>query len=487
MSSQKLQGATRQLTAALLGSLLGLLPLNSMASTLPAPISQALRASGIQSQALSIAAIPLNGPGQATFINADQAMNPASTMKLITTYAALELLQPNYQWTTALHTDGSIRNGVLQGNLYLKGGGDPALTMERLWLLLRELRNQGVQQIQGDLVLENSYFRMPRETPFDDDGSNPYKPYLVGPDALLINFKSIRVVATAGSEGVRVSIEPPNDYIHISNQARLAAGGRCSAGLHFSLSKRPSNEADLVVSGNLGQGCSQETNIAALDHATYAAGSVRALWRELGGSFQGGNRMGNTPSSARLLASSQSPDLTSVIRDINKYSNNTMARQLFLSIGARYRMPGDTDDAASAWRVINQWLRGKGIRISSLVMENGSGLSRRERITAREMATILQHAWHSPYAAELIASLPLPAMDGTLRKRMRDTPVAGNAHLKTGTLSNVRALAGFSRDSAGNSWALVTILNHPNAGGKSAILDQIVQTLYRQPAGLSAR
>ena len=119
-------------------------------------------------------------------------------------------------------------------------------------------------------------------------------------------------------------------------------------------------------------------------------------------------------------------------------------------------------------------------------MENGSGLSRRERISAREMAAMLHAAWKSPYAAEFISSMPLAAMDGTLRKRMRNTPLAGNAHLKTGTLNNVRALAGYSRDAQGHTWAVVAILNHPRPWGASAILDQVLLELHLQPASLSA-
>lgn len=476
-------GGIRQLG---LGLLLSALSLPLLAGALPPAVEKSLRASGISQQSLSVAALPLDGPGKATFINADQPMNPASTMKLVTTYAALELLKPNYRWQTQLLTDGRISNGILDGNLYLRGGGDPSLTMERLWLLLRELRNAGVKEIKGQLVLENSYFRMPQDTPFNDDGDDPAKPYLVGPDALLINFKAVRALARADSNGVQVRIEPPNSYLHIENRARVVPGA-CRGGVQFTVRPRPTGEADLVVTGQLGTGCQQERNIAALDHLTYAAGVVRALWGEMGGTIYGGNQMGNTPGKARLLASSESPDLVSVIRDINKWSNNTMARQLFLTIGAEFRQAGDRDDAASAWRTISRWLNGKGIRSASLVMENGSGLSRRERISARELASILQSAWHSPYAAEFIASLPVPAVDGTLRKRLKDTPVAGNAHLKTGTLNNVRALAGFSRDSQGNSWAVVTILNDSRAYGKSVILDQLIEDLYRQPGGLSAR
>jgi D-alanyl-D-alanine carboxypeptidase/D-alanyl-D-alanine-endopeptidase (penicillin-binding protein 4) len=187
------------------------------------------------------------------------------------------------------------------------------------------------------------------------------------------------------------------------------------------------------------------------------------------------------PSNARLLARAYSPDLVEIIRDINKYSNNTMARQLFLSLGAQFRDPADQDDGKAAQRVIRGWLARKGITAPHLVMENGSGLSRAERVSAREMAKLLEAAWQSPYAAEFMSSLPLVAMDGTMRRRLHKTPLVGQARIKTGTLNNVRAIAGYSRDSNGNSWAVVAILNDPRPWGASSILDQVLIDLYRQP------
>ena len=486
----KVQKICRPLRLLCLAGLLlpATLPLPASAATLPPRVEQALKAGKLNSDALSLAVIPLTGPGSASYFNADVSVNPASTMKLVTTYAALELLGPTHQWKTAFYTDGPLRNGVLQGNLYLKGGGDPKLTMERLWLLLRDLRNAGVQQVQGDLVLERSHFRTDGQTPFDDDGGDSSKPYLVEPDALMVNLKTLRLIVRGEARGAAVQVEPPIPYISIDNRVKVTAASACPGWPQVTYNFQPQADGSLnvVASGQIPEGCSGQRYLSLLDHPAFTGGTVRALWSELGGTITGRDRLGATPGNSRLLAQAWSPDVVEVIRDINKYSNNTMARQLFLSIGARHRLPGDGDDAAAAYRAIDQWLGRKGIRAPNLVIENGSGLSRRERITAREMAAMLHAAWKSPYAAEFVSSLPLAAMDGTLRKRMRNTPLAGNAHLKTGTLNNVRALAGFSRDAQGHTWAVVAILNHPRPWGASAILDQVVQELYRQPDILSA-
>lgn len=469
---------------AIAGLLLPLaLPLHAAVnSSLPVKVQQSLKASKISNQSLSVVTLPLTGPGTSTFFNADVSVNPASTMKLVTTFAALELLGPTHQWKTEFYTDGPLKDGVLHGNLFLKGGGDPKLNMERLWLLLRDLRANGVQQISGDLVLDRSHFNQPALPTFNDDGGDSNKPYLVTPDALLVNLKALRFVARTDGGKVHIAVEPPIAEIRIDNRVKALPAGKCPG--WPDVRYNPVKQFDgttVIVSGKLTEGCSAQTYLSLLDHPGYAAGTVRAIWQELGGKILGKDRLADVPKNARLLARAFSPDLVEIIRDINKYSNNTMARQLFLSLGAQFRNEADGDDAKAAQRVIRGWLARKGITAPHLVIENGSGLSRDERVSARELAQLLQAAWKSPYAAEFISSMPLVAMDGTMRKRLHRTALVGEAHIKTGTLNNVRAIAGYSRDRNGNSWAVVAILNDPRPWGASSILDQILIDLYRQP------
>jgi D-alanyl-D-alanine carboxypeptidase/D-alanyl-D-alanine-endopeptidase (penicillin-binding protein 4) len=448
---------------------------------LPPKVQQALRASKLDDNALSLVMIPLSGAGTPTVYNADVSVNPASTMKLVSTYAALELLGPTYQWKTEFYTDGKLDSGVLNGNLYLKGGGDPKLNMEKLWLLMRDLRANGVRQITGDLVLDRSYFNQPQLPDFNDDGGDDNKPFLVKPDALMINLKAMRFIARNDGGKVTVAVEPPIATIRIDNQVKAIPGSKCGGEVRYN----PVPQADgisVVVSGQLGDGCNSQTYLSLLDHPEYAAGAVRAIWTELGGSIQGRDRQGLVPKNASLLARAFSPDLAEIIRDINKYSNNTMAQQLFLSIGAQYRSDADGDDSKAAQRMIRQWLAKKGITAPHLVMENGSGLSRAERVSAREMAMMLQSAWQGPYQAEFMSSMPLVGMDGTMRKRLKRTALAGEGHIKTGTLNTVRAIAGYSRDDNGVTWAVVAILNDPRPWGASSVLDQVLLDLYRQPA-----
>ncbi|WP_213877754.1 D-alanyl-D-alanine carboxypeptidase/D-alanyl-D-alanine-endopeptidase [Pseudomonas sp. dw_358] len=453
-------------------------PINT---SLPPKVQEALRASKLEDNALSLVMLPLTGPGTPTVFNADVSVNPASTMKLVTTFSSLELLGPNYQWKTEFYTDGTLSDGILHGNLYLKGGGDPKLNMEKLWLLLRDLRANGVTQVTGDLVLDRSYFVLPVLPEFNDDGGDDNAPFLVRPDSLMINLKALRFVARNDSGKVLVAVEPPIATIHVDNQVKPLASKDCSGDVHYNPVTQPDGSVSVVVSGELGEGCSSQTYLSLLDHPAYAAGAVRAIWSELGGSIEGADRLATVPADARLLARAFSPDLAEIIRDINKYSNNTMAQQLFLSLGEKFRTDVDTDDAKAAQRVIRQWMAQKGISSSHLVLENGSGLSRGERVSAREMAGLLQAAWKSPYQAEFMSSLPIVGTDGTMRKRLKNTAMAGEGHVKTGTLNTVRAIAGFSRDSNGNTWAVVAILNDPKPWGASSVLDQVLMSLYPQP------
>lgn len=354
--------------------------------------------------------------------------------------------------------------------------------MEKLWLLLRDLRANGVQTVTGDLILDRSHFVQPSLPIFDDDGNDKNKPFLVGPDSLLVNLKALRFIARNDNGKVNVVVEPPIATVRVDNRIQALPKAKCPG--WPDIRYNPIEDAEgvtVVVTGKLAAGCSGQTYLSLLDHQRYAAGAVRAIWNELGGSILGNDRVAPVPKEARMIARAYSPDLVEIIRDINKYSNNTMARQLFLSLGAEFRNEADADDSMAAQRVIRQWLAKKGLISPHLVIENGSGLSRAERVSARELASLLQAAWQSPYAAEFISSMPLAAVDGTMRKRLRNTGVAGKAHIKTGTLNTVRAIAGYSRDNDGNTWAVVAILNHPRPWGASSVLDQVLVSLYNRP------
>lgn len=212
-------------------------------TALPPKVQLALKANKLQDTALSLVMLPLNGPGTPTVFNADVSVNPASTMKLVTTYAALELLGPTFQWKTEFYTDGTLSNGVLNGNLYLKGGGDPKLNMEKLWLLMRDLRANGVRTVTGDLVLDRSHFVQPNLPQFNDDGGDVNKPFLVKPDSLLVNLKALRFVARNDGGKVTVAVEPPIASIRIDNQVKAVASKQCTGDVRYNPVANPTGSA----------------------------------------------------------------------------------------------------------------------------------------------------------------------------------------------------------------------------------------------------
>jgi D-alanyl-D-alanine carboxypeptidase/D-alanyl-D-alanine-endopeptidase (penicillin-binding protein 4) len=462
--------------------LAALLFATAASAQLPEPVARALAKAAIPESAAAFYVQEIGAERPALAANAERAMNPASTIKLLTTYAALELLGPAYRWSTEAWAGGSLRDGVLAGDLVLRGRGDPKLTLENFWLLLRDLRARGVRDIRGDLVLDRSFFAAGEFDPgrFDDQ---PTRPYNTGPDALLINFKAIRLHFIPDTEArtVRVLAEPPLPQVQVVNQLSLDATGACGDWVgKLKLDARgDSNSARLAFGGAFPASCGERVrNFSVLGHTQYALALFRELWREQGGTLSGTVRDGTAPPEARLVTTLQSPGLSEIVRDINKFSNNVMARQLYFTLGAEAAgAPASSDKSG---RVIRQWLAGKGLSFPELALENGSGLSRVERISARNLGELLIAAFRSAVMPELMASLPVAAVDGTLKKRFAGADVAGQAHIKTGSLAGVRAIAGYVLDARGRRVAVVFIVNHANAGNAQIVQDAFLRWVHQR-------
>jgi len=450
-------------------------------AAIPAAVGQALAAAGIPESSVGLYVHDVSAQQPVVTHGADRVMNPASTMKLVTTYAALELLGPAHTWVTEVYAAGPIQNDVLSGNLAIKGYGDPKLTLENFWLLLRSLRARGVREIRGDVILDRSYFVADDYDPGRFDGE-PIRPYNTGPDALLVNFKAITVqfVPDPEARNVRLVVEPLIEPVQVVNNVALSEGscGDWAGRLKFDAQGTP-DQIRLVISGPYARECGERArSFSLLGHRQYAAALFFHLWKELGGSLSGTVRDGLVPAGARLITTSRSPAVSDVVRDINKYSNNVMARQVFLTLGALGGgVPGTLDKSRAT---IRQWLTQKGVSMPELAMENGSGLSRIERMSARGMGEMLLEAFRSPVMPELISSMPIVAADGTMRKRLSNADVAGQAHIKGGTLAGVRAIAGYVLDARGRRTVVVFIVNHANAGNAQAAQDALLRWVYRR-------
>jgi D-alanyl-D-alanine carboxypeptidase/D-alanyl-D-alanine-endopeptidase (penicillin-binding protein 4) len=426
----------------------------ALPATVPASVTQAMTAQHLPSSSLSFVILdPETGRVVASH-DPDTPRSPASTIKAVTTFAALDMLGPTYSWQTKALTLG--------GDLYLQGGGDPYITLERWWNFVQNVRAQGLRSIRGDIVIDDTAFSLPEEDPGAFDG-RPNRSYNVVPDALMVNFQSIdfRLAADEETHEVDVVANPLPVNLEIENHIRYTAG-RCSAAAGRVEFKIASPQWDRVVfTGTLSPHCTERTFARVLlKPASYAFGTFVELWRQSGGEFTGKMRVGSTPADAKLLYSYDSLSLAEIVRLTNKHSSNLMARHLLLTLGKeRYGEPATLEKGAAA---IGDWARERGFDLSNVDIDNGSGLSRSTHISVLQMAKILSAALHSPFAPEFLASLPLAGMDGTLRSRMKGAPL-GSVRLKTGHLDGVSGVAGYVKTPAGKPFVLVSLVNNPRA------------------------
>lgn len=413
--------------------------------------------------------------------NADVPRNPASVIKLVTTFAALEALGPTYQWRTEAYADGRINDGILEGDLILKGYGDPYLLTERLWLLQRELRRQGIHQINGDLVIDNTWFAREEYDPGAFDGEEN-RAYNVLPDALLVNFQAVNFVFRPEPSRGRVQIlaDPTLPNVDIENEMRMFKGDCGSPRNAINMGVRAEGAVPRVVfTGNLANNCSEFQLLRSiLDAPTYAYGAFLGLWEEQGGVITGTMRRGTAPVGKKPLVRFDSPPLAEIIRPVNKFSNNVMTRQIFLTLGAeKLGAPATLDKGRQA---VAEALRRRGLEFPELVIANGAGLARDTRISARSLGRLLLAARDSSFSAEFQASMSVAGLDGTTRRRFRHDPMAGQMHLKTGTLRDVTAIAGYVRSRSGAEYVVVSIANHEKAtwGGGQAAQNALLSWVY---------
>jgi len=466
----------------LLATLIGSALAPALAQPLPAEFDAALQRARVPRDAVAVLVVDAAGRAPARLSHrASVPLNPASVMKLVTSYAALDTLGPAYSWTTPVYVEGAVRHGTLYGNLYIKGQGDPKLVVERLWLLLRRVQGLGVRSIAGDIVLDRSAFETVEQDPAEFDGE-PLRPYNAAPDALLLNFKSVVMtfVPDLTANTAQVAFEPPLAGVQMQSSVPLS-GGECND-YRQALKADFSDSARIRFAGSYPASCGEKVwSVAYADPKRYALRAVEGMWREIGGELAGTVREGQVPAPGGVPSKPafelSSPTLGEVVRDINKYSNNVMAQQLFLTLGLPVRGEGQASapgvaTQAAAREFLRRWWQARFGGDDAPVLDNGSGLSRKERISAGALARLLQAAYRSPQMPELMASLPITGIDGTLRRAR--VKAAGSAHLKTGSLRDVTALAGYVHAQSGKRYVLVAIVNHPNANAARPAMDVLI-------------
>ena len=457
-------------------------------AALPAPITKAMREVGVPLYAVSIYVREVGNVDPLIAHRSTEPMNPASTMKILTTLVGLDVLTPNYTWKTTFSTASKIEAGVLRGPMYLRGSGDPKFVAEHLQTAVKALRDRGIREIAGDILLDRTLFAGVASDPSQFDGQ-PLKPYNVSPDALLYNFQAVGFRFTPQPDNsVTVTTDGPlPDGLALTNSLH-ATSGNCGdwRSLITPVFTSNGNRASANFTGTYPRDCADRAwYVSLFDHNGLLAGTFARMWRDAGGTWTGIMRDGATPKNARVLYTHTSAPLASMVTDINKYSNNVMARQVLLTIDAELSKRPAV--AKRGGRSIQDWAKSRGFDISDVVIENGSGLSRNERVSAQSMAKVLEYGLTAPFSSDFVSSLPLAATDGTLAKRFIDHQAEGTAYLKTGTLTGVKALAGYLLLPGDRKVIFVGMINHSNAEAGQRALDAAVDWVYQTQSQVPAK
>jgi len=426
---------------------------------LPLPVKNALNYRRVPDHTLSVYIESLDTGEVVLSWNEAEPRNPASVEKMLTTLVALDTLGPAYTWKTDVHLLGEVTDGVLDGDLLLKGYGDPYLVTERFWQLLRRLRQSGISAINGGLLIDDSYFDIGDYDPAAFD-REPLRAYNVAPNAMLTNFKVVRYYfePEVASSRVNVQVDPSLDNLLIVNQLRVA-NGSCR-GYQRGITITPNEDVSRITfTGRFPSGCEiYSMDRTVLSHNEFTYGLFRSLWLESGGQITGKWRNVVAQEDLEPAFSFESLPLSDIITKVNKHSNNVMARQLLYTLGAEAFGPPGTE--AAGRKVVRQWLADKGMDFAELRLDNGAGLSRESRMTARHLADLLRYAYQSAYMPEYLSSLALSGVDGTLSRRFRSGVLTGMAHMKTGSLDHVSSIAGYFQARSGNRYIVVMLHNH---------------------------
>jgi serine-type D-Ala-D-Ala carboxypeptidase/endopeptidase (penicillin-binding protein 4) len=456
----------------------------NVVTTLPAPVATAARSLGVPESSISIWVQRVDAPDPAVSVNPDVLRNPASAMKLITTFAALDRLGPAYTWGTEVYLTTPPKQGRVAGDLWVRGSGDPYLVAEEYWKFADGLRKLGLRQIDGDIVFDNSYFDLPPENPAAFD-NQPNRVYNLIPHPLLVNFNAVRFQVRAEQDGgtVTVSADPPLRNLQMNNRLRLhkAPCGGYQNGVALAVQDAAARDR-VFLDGQFPAGCNEYTlTRTVLQPESYAFGLFDLYWHQLGGEMSGSWRLGAVPPGRQPFYVHRSRPLGDVIRMVNKYSNNVMTRHLELTLGAEmYGAPATPDKGVQA---ILDVLGHNGVDTTGLVVSNSAGLSRDSRISARQLAAVLRAGWQSRFMPEYLSSLSISGLDGTMRRRLPGTPVTGRMHLKTGTLNDVSAVAGYALQENGARWLVVVLINSPEAhrGPGEQLQDAVLRWVMTLP------
>ncbi len=404
----------------------------------------------------------------------DKRLNPASNMKLFTSAAAMDVLGPDYRFTTDLLSDGAVRGGRLRADLYLRGGGDPTMLADDYGDLATQLRAAGVRRVQGDLVADDTFFDdVPLATAWSWDDEPYYysavtSALTVAPDTDYDSGTVIVRTAPAGEgETPAVTLQPRTGVVDIVNRATTGAAG---SGNSLSVERQHGTDR-VVITGSLAADSSGDTEwVTVPEPTTYAADVLeRALVAE-GIQVAGDVRQGATPADARVLATHDSMTLTELLTPFMKLSNNMHAEALVKTLGQE---AGGAGSWPAGLAQVRDYAQGRGVDTSRVRISDGSGLSRFDLLSTDAVADLLVAVRSEPWFQQWYDALPVAGnpdrlTGGTLRSRMRNTAATDNLRGKTGSMTSVTALSGYVSNADGRELVFSMISNNYLSSPRSA-------------------
>lgn len=401
---------------------------------------------GVKTQDLGMYATTGDGEAQSVLldINGKQVMIPASISKVATASAVLATFPPGHKFKTQLWSSAKVVDGVLKGDLYLKGGGDPSFVSENMWFLVNALLRTDLKKIEGDIVVDDSLFDKMRYD-ISRQKERVDRAYDAPVGAMSFNWNSVNIFVRPGDVGgpAKVFVDPENDYIRLSNRAKTTAGAENK--LLADRKDDPKFAGDLLsVGGSIGRANKEIVVFKNITQPDIWAGyNLKAFLGQRGISVSGKIRNGIVPANSDMFAESESKAIEQVVADMNKFSNNYVAEMLTKNMGTLKKTKDVT--LADGVVVINEHMQALGIPADQYKLDSPSGLTRDNRMSSFAMWKVLQHLRNDfRVQPEFLTSLPIAGIDGTLKKRMKNGPGERWVRAKTGYINNVVSLAGYA-------------------------------------------
>lgn len=400
------------------------------------------------------------GVGEQTKIilsqNADKKMIPASLTKITTSSAVLSHFLPGSKFKTQVFLDKKPESRSVKGPLYLKGGGDPSFVSENMWFLVNSFTRNKVEVIEGDIVVDDSLFDAVR---FDEsrEAARVDRAYDAPVGAMSFNWNSINVYVRPGKKGEKadVFLDPDNGYTKLDNKTKTTSGSK----VDIRVSREKDGEKDvLIVAGSIGDEASEHVIYKNITRPELWSGlQLKSFLSQRGIQVKGKVRTGKVPASAFLAAEAESKPIEDVLADMNKFSNNFVAEMLTKNLGLTKKQPGTIE---SGMDVIREHMLSLGISKDEFELYNPSGLTRDNKMTPKALWKVLKHLLEDyRVQPEFLKSLPIAGIDGTLKKRMKDSPAERFVRAKTGLLTSIAALGGYAGRKDGTTLTFVLIYN----------------------------